>query len=479
MHSPLPLFRFTLSLLLILAGTLILTVFLVLLYCCRVPFRYRFVILQWWARLLLFCCGVSVAVFRKQGTTPQKTELLLCNHLSFFDIPILFAAVGKPFRFAADDSVFRTPLFGLYLHLAGCIRVSRTSLRAPLAVVERITAALVRGDSVLVFPEGGINRSGRPLHLGRVHLGFAQAAAATGVPVRLLTLLGTDRVQTRLLARTAPCGCRIGQTAFHVSPEELTAKTMLRHRIGRLHRRAFRALGHSLSGPLAPYARILGSLWHLLSPRAWKALRFRPADTRRVAPDMAVIRSGDGNYYLFLTAAGWIAVDSGYRKSRPERVLPLVGVRPEEVRMVFLTHTDYDHAGGIRHFPHARVFAHAAERPHQERRLARWCGLYHPPRIPAPLEYFDEKTPGLPVVPVLLPGHTAGHCGYLVGERYFCTGDALQLVRDRVRPFFPLLAHDRSGARESVRRAAEKSPGRIICTAHSGFAPAGRLHFPD
>ena len=44
------------------------------------------------------------------------------------------------------------------------------------------------------------------------------------------------------------------------------------------------------------------------------------------------------------------------------RQIEALGLDPREVRHIVLTHLDFDHAGGVEDFPHARVHVLAAER---------------------------------------------------------------------------------------------------------------------
>lgn len=52
----------------------------------------------------------------------------------------------------------------------------------------------------------------------------------------------------------------------------------------------------------------------------------------------------------------------------PETVLAQCGVRPDEVTHIFLTHAHFDHIGGLRYFPAARIFI-------QQKELDSWTSL--------------------------------------------------------------------------------------------------------
>ncbi|PVB60562.1 N-acyl homoserine lactonase family protein [Labrenzia sp. 011] len=67
-----------------------------------------------------------------------------------------------------------------------------------------------------------------------------------------------------------------------------------------------------------------------------------------------------------------LLVDTGYdkeegdRRGRPVRMEPgealaPLGISPEDVSTVIVTHLHYDHAGGLRHFPNATIHLQAAE----------------------------------------------------------------------------------------------------------------------
>ncbi len=135
-----------------------------------------------------------------------------------------------------------------------------------------------------------------------------------------------------------------------------------------------------------------------------------------------------------------------------------LGHDPRDVRHIILTHLDFDHAGGIEDFPHARVHVMEAERDAAERKRRGFIARrrYRPVQWDNVRDWrtygdggekwfgFDRvrSLDGLPpeIVMVPMPGHTHGHAGIAVqtaGGWVLNAGDAYfyrrELDRDRRR----------------------------------------------
>lgn len=128
---------------------------------------------------------------------PADGGVIVCsNHRSYFDPLALGMALrkgGRNVRFMAKKEVVDAPLVGDLAKAVGSIRVDRgTGSTQPL---EDAQIALVAGEAVGIFPEGTIPRKGEPSLVGKK--GAARLAAATGVPVIPVGLMGTELVWPR------------------------------------------------------------------------------------------------------------------------------------------------------------------------------------------------------------------------------------------------------------------------------------------
>jgi 1-acyl-sn-glycerol-3-phosphate acyltransferase len=102
-----------------------------------------------WARGL---CRLAGMRRRCIGSPPRAPFLLVTNHLSYFDILLLFSWVDGVF--VAKRDMRSWPLLGPLARLAGTIWVKREVRRDAVRALDRIDRAVARGDGVILFPEG-------------------------------------------------------------------------------------------------------------------------------------------------------------------------------------------------------------------------------------------------------------------------------------------------------------------------------------
>lgn len=117
----------------------------------------------------------------------RRPYVVVANHASIAD-PFLLSFLPLDMRFVAKEELFRTPLVGWLLRLAGDIPVRRGDGASATAMRATCVATLARGLSVMIFPEGTRARGGR---LGAFRPGAFQVAIEAGAPVLPVALHGS------------------------------------------------------------------------------------------------------------------------------------------------------------------------------------------------------------------------------------------------------------------------------------------------
>jgi 1-acyl-sn-glycerol-3-phosphate acyltransferase len=153
--------------------------------------RQQHAIARGWSRILLAIAGVRVIAEGVEKLDPKKGYVLVSNHSSYFDIPVIMAALPLQFRFFAKQGLFRIPFLGTHLQRAGHIPVMRGDARASLKSMSDGARMLrERNLSVLLFPEGGRSID----HLAEFKEGTAYIAIKAGVPAVPIGLEGTRKI---------------------------------------------------------------------------------------------------------------------------------------------------------------------------------------------------------------------------------------------------------------------------------------------
>ena len=145
-----------------------------------------------WAMPLIKFGGVKVEVRGAENINHSgKGFLILFNHNSLYDIPILFAYIPRPFRFGAKIELFKIPLFGKAMEVAGVLPIDRGNRNKVMKVYEAAIARVHQGECFALAPEG-TRQAGESTELGRFKRGpfeFAMNAQMDIVPVVLAGVL--------------------------------------------------------------------------------------------------------------------------------------------------------------------------------------------------------------------------------------------------------------------------------------------------
>jgi 1-acyl-sn-glycerol-3-phosphate acyltransferase len=140
------------------------------------------------SRRLLDAAGVSASLHNLERIPCKKRLLLVSNHRSLLDAPLLMKAIGRPVRFVCHYYMSQVPLLQQAITLMGAFPLEADQ-RKQSSFFQQSTRFLQSNQVVGVFPEGAdpMVKVNAPQQLSPFHRGFAHLALR--VPVDDLAIL--------------------------------------------------------------------------------------------------------------------------------------------------------------------------------------------------------------------------------------------------------------------------------------------------
>ncbi|SDS39846.1 lysophospholipid acyltransferase family protein [Gramella sp. MAR_2010_147] len=114
-----------------------------------------FVCARIWAKIILFGMGFRVKTKADQVPKKHKSYMLVANHTSMVDIMLMLSIVKQPFVFIGKKELGKIPIFGFFYRRT-CILVDRNNQKSRLGAFEEAQRRLKQGNSICIFPEGGV-----------------------------------------------------------------------------------------------------------------------------------------------------------------------------------------------------------------------------------------------------------------------------------------------------------------------------------
>lgn len=174
-----------------------------------------------WARNIVDNAAVELEVVGRENLRHGETYLIMSNHQSLYDIPVLFHVVGSNVRMITKQELFGVPVFGPALEAARFISIDRSNRHAAIKSLQEARDLLASGTHVWIAPEGTRSRTGEllPFKKGAFYLAFE-----AGLPILPVTLRGTrDALPAKGVRSTA--GARVRVTIHaHIDPRPYAAR---------------------------------------------------------------------------------------------------------------------------------------------------------------------------------------------------------------------------------------------------------------
>ena len=148
-------------------------------------------LMRGWGQALLYVFGICVDISGENLLPEEGGGIIVFNHQSHFDIPILMFATRKSIRFGAKIELFKIPVFGAAMRAVGTLPIARENRAEALRVYKEAEARFRENTIFVLAPEG--TRQEEP-RLGRFKKGPFHFAVNAGVPICPAVIKGAHSV---------------------------------------------------------------------------------------------------------------------------------------------------------------------------------------------------------------------------------------------------------------------------------------------
>lgn len=147
--------------------------------------------LETWASRVVRNAEMILTVRGRENVDPERTYVVMSNHQSHYDVPVLYYVLGPNVRMVAKKELFELPVFGRAIREAGFIEVDRANHEKAIASLDDAREHLAGGTHIWIAPEGTRSPTGdlMPFKKGGFHL-----ALGTEAPVLPITIRGTREI---------------------------------------------------------------------------------------------------------------------------------------------------------------------------------------------------------------------------------------------------------------------------------------------
>ncbi len=154
-----------------------------------------------WSANIVAAIRMQLTVKGRENVGSGETFVVMSNHQSHYDVPVLFHVLGPNLRMVAKQELFRIPVFGKAMQEAGFISVDRKNRESAIRSLELAKPMLRGGTHLWIAPEGTRSLDGR---LGTFKKGGFVLARELELRILPVTISGTRNALPSHGALTSP-----------------------------------------------------------------------------------------------------------------------------------------------------------------------------------------------------------------------------------------------------------------------------------
>jgi len=125
-----------------------------------------------WTPFILYVLGAKLKVKGLENIEKGKSYLILANHTSNLDIPMLTAGLPLLLYYVAKKEMKKIPFLGWIMTAVGMVFIDRTNKEKAIRSMRMAGNQIKKGKNIVIFPEGTFNGSIEmlPFKKGAFHL---------------------------------------------------------------------------------------------------------------------------------------------------------------------------------------------------------------------------------------------------------------------------------------------------------------------
>lgn len=155
-----------------------------------------------WARVWYFFISIRHGEIYEAPHDSKKQYIFVSNHGSYMDIPAIARSFWQPLRVLGKYEMVKYPIFGI-IYRAAVIVVDRRDVEHRAQSIRALKAAVAKGISIFICPEGTFNMSNKPLK--DFYDGAFRIAIETQTPIKpILFIDAIDRLHWSNLFSLTP-----------------------------------------------------------------------------------------------------------------------------------------------------------------------------------------------------------------------------------------------------------------------------------
>ena len=200
--------------------------------------------------------------------------------------------------------------------------------------------------------------------------------------------------------------------------------------------------------------------------------KMTPAATAAINDSVFVVKDRFVNAFLFKGKQSYLMVDAGFGEKSFLAELNKLGIAPEKITTILLTHTDGDHTGSIGLFENPKIYMHKDEEQMINGQTAK-MGPFKTKWKYGPYLLFNSNDTlaidGLKIRIIHTPGHTPGSVCFVINNDYLLTGDNLVVVDGKAAHFIEKFNMNSAQQIESIKLLPDLKSFKYILMAHHGI----------